>query len=170
MGELSLRDPFWRSEYLITSQSLNLTHTYVNNIKNVCNIVHLVFFRACLILHFNFPNNTSTKLSSQKNGTPRLRRAPCTCVTQGPGGRRRCPRPSYHISPSAGHRTPFLLLRCRLVSPVILSQLFLFIFGGRFIASFPNKDISTVCQQHHLDILVLEVNRRLSTGLTSPDG
>lgn len=27
-----------RSEYLIISQTLNLTHTYVNNIENVCNI------------------------------------------------------------------------------------------------------------------------------------
>lgn len=43
-----------RSEYLIISQSLNLTHTYVNNIKDGCKIVQLASYRAHL--------TTSTKL------------------------------------------------------------------------------------------------------------
>lgn len=39
-----------RSEYLIISQSLNLTHTYVNNITDVCKIVQLALFRAHLTI------------------------------------------------------------------------------------------------------------------------
>lgn len=80
-----------RSEHLIISQSLNLTHTYVNNIKDVCKIVQLAFFRAHL--------TTSTKLrflEELKSSiiVPYNMKAHCTRYQR---NRSKCSCPDYYI-------------------------------------------------------------------------
>lgn len=115
--------------------------------------MHLTFFRAYLIIHFNFPNNISIKLRFIEELKSSII-APCNMkahYTRYKCNRSKCSCPNYSIFFMCRPKGTFSF-RCspphsqtkgQLPQVIYLCKPLL-IFEEKFIASFSNKDIFTV--------------------------